>query len=127
MRASQARRGCWQGARRRRERCRWHQPVPKLLPMICRLWRGWTTKDNAAVPRAEILSDVVFTQVCAAFGDDERPWAVTARLLAEGIAWMSRSRWRGRDVLRIPVSNWPADADDVTTPVDAVRRAAPAA
>jgi hypothetical protein len=34
---------------------------------------------------------------------------------------MSEPRWRGRDVLRIPVRNWPADADDVTTPVDAVR------
>ncbi len=52
---------------------------------------------------------------------------MTARLLAEGTAWMSGPRWRGRDVLRIPVRNWPADADDVTTPVDAVRRAASAA
>jgi heme-degrading monooxygenase HmoA len=22
-------------------------PVRTLMPMICRLWRGWTTKDNA--------------------------------------------------------------------------------
>jgi glutamate/tyrosine decarboxylase-like PLP-dependent enzyme len=80
----------------------------------------------ATIPGAEILNDVVFTQVCAAFGDDQRTQAVTARLLAEGTAWMSGSRWRGRDVLRVSVSNWSTDADDVTASVDAVRRAASA-
>jgi hypothetical protein len=61
--------------------------------------------------------------VCAAFGDDERTRAVTARLLAEGAAWMSGSRCHGRDVLRVSVSNWATDAGDVTASVDAVRRA----
>jgi glutamate/tyrosine decarboxylase-like PLP-dependent enzyme len=78
----------------------------------------------ATVPGAEILNDVVFTQVCVAFGSDERTRAVTARLLAEGTAWMSGSRWRGRDVLRVSVSNWSTDVNDVTASVDAVRRAA---
>jgi glutamate/tyrosine decarboxylase-like PLP-dependent enzyme len=78
----------------------------------------------ASTPRAEILNDVVFTQVCAAFGDDARTRAVTARLLADGTTWMSGSRWRGRDVLRVSVSNWATDADDVAASVDAVRRAA---
>jgi glutamate/tyrosine decarboxylase-like PLP-dependent enzyme len=80
----------------------------------------------ATVPHAEILNDVVFTQVCAAFGDDERTRAVIARLLADGTAWMSGSRWRGRDVLRVSVSNWSTDTDDVTASVEAVRRAATA-
>ena len=78
----------------------------------------------AAVPGAEVLNDVVFTQVCAAFGDDERTRAVTARLIADGATWMSGSRWRGRDVLRVSVSNWSTDEADVATAVDAVRRAA---
>ena len=96
MRASHARRGCWHGAGRRRERCRWHQPVPQLLPRICRLWRGGTSKDSAAVPPAEIPKWRGVTQVCAAFGDDQRPWAVTARLFAAGTAWMPGPRWRPR-------------------------------
>jgi glutamate/tyrosine decarboxylase-like PLP-dependent enzyme len=58
--------------------------------------------------------------------DDQRTKAVTARLLAENIAWMSGSRWHGRDVLRVSVSNWSTDADDVTASVDAVRRTASA-
>ena len=78
----------------------------------------------AAVPGAEVLNDVVFTQVCVSFGDDARTRAVTARLLADGTAWMSGSRWGGRDVLRVSVSNWSTGQDDVDASVDAVRRAA---
>jgi glutamate/tyrosine decarboxylase-like PLP-dependent enzyme len=77
-----------------------------------------------AIDGAEILNDVVFTQVCAAFGSDERTREVTARLLTDGTAWMSGSRWAGRDVLRVSVSNWSTDASDVAASVDAVRRAA---
>jgi glutamate/tyrosine decarboxylase-like PLP-dependent enzyme len=78
----------------------------------------------ADIPGAEVLNDVVFTQVCVSFGDDARTRAVTARLLADGTAWMSGSRWRGRDVLRVSVSNWSTGQDDVAASVDAVRRAA---
>ncbi|RKS80223.1 glutamate/tyrosine decarboxylase-like PLP-dependent enzyme [Motilibacter peucedani] len=78
----------------------------------------------ATVEGAEVLNEVCYTQVCVSFGSDQRTRAVTARLLADGTAWMSGSRWRGRDVLRVSVSNWTTDADDVRRSVDAVRRAA---
>ncbi|TFB57568.1 aspartate aminotransferase family protein [Cryobacterium sp. Hz7] len=72
---------------------------------------------------AEVLNDVVFTQVCVSFGDDERTRRVTEELLKEGTAWMSGSRWQDRDVLRVSVSNWSTDADDVAASVAAVERA----
>jgi glutamate/tyrosine decarboxylase-like PLP-dependent enzyme len=78
----------------------------------------------ATVPGAEVLNEVVFTQVCVSFGDDARTRAVIERLLADGTAWMSGSRWHGRDVLRVSVSNWSTDQGDVDVAVDAVRRAA---
>jgi glutamate/tyrosine decarboxylase-like PLP-dependent enzyme len=78
----------------------------------------------ADIPGAEVLNDVVYTQVSVAFGDDERTRAVTERLLADGTTWMSGSRWHDRAVLRISVSNWSTDAEDVRRSVDAVRRAA---
>jgi len=78
----------------------------------------------AEIPAADVLNDVVFTQVCAAFESDERTRDVTARLLADGTAWMSGSRWRGRDVIRCSVSNWSTDEADVKASVAAVRRAA---
>jgi glutamate/tyrosine decarboxylase-like PLP-dependent enzyme len=78
----------------------------------------------ATIEGAEILNEVVYTQVCLAFGDDERTRGVTKRLLEDGTAWMSGSRWRDRDVLRISVSNWSTDDADIAASVDAVRRAA---
>jgi len=78
----------------------------------------------AAIEGAQILNDVVFTQVSVAFGSDERTREVTARVLADGVTWMSGSRWQGRDVLRVSVSNWSTDDEDVARSVDAVRRAA---
>ena len=77
----------------------------------------------AAIPGAELLNDVVFTQVCVSFGDDDRTREVVARLLADGEAWMSGSLWRGRAVLRISVSNWSTDDGDVRRSLRALERA----
>ena len=71
-----------------------------------------------------MLNEVSFTQVSVAFGDDARTADVTRALLGSGVAWMSGSRWRGRTVLRVSVSNWATDAADVAASVEAVRRAA---
>jgi glutamate/tyrosine decarboxylase-like PLP-dependent enzyme len=75
----------------------------------------------------EVLNEVAFTQVCLAFGSDERTRAVTQALIADGTVWMSGSKWAGRDILRISVSNWSTDAADITASVDAVARAMAAA
>jgi glutamate/tyrosine decarboxylase-like PLP-dependent enzyme len=77
----------------------------------------------ARIPGAEVLNDVVFTQVSVSFGDDERTRRVTAALLADGTTWMSGSRWHDRAVLRISVSNWSTDADDVAQSLAALERA----
>jgi glutamate/tyrosine decarboxylase-like PLP-dependent enzyme len=78
----------------------------------------------ARMKDAEILNEVEFTQVCVAFGDDERTRAVTQRLIADGTTWMSGSRWHGRDVLRISVSNWSTGEEDVGLALEALQRAA---
>ena len=48
-----------------------------------------------------------------AFGDDATTRAVTARIIEDGLVWMSGSRWHGRDVLRISVSNWTTDGSSM--------------
>jgi glutamate/tyrosine decarboxylase-like PLP-dependent enzyme len=73
---------------------------------------------------AEVLHDVVFTQVCLAFGADERTREVTRRLLEDGEAWMSGSTWHGRAVLRVAVSNWSTTERDVRRSLSALGRAA---
>jgi len=76
-----------------------------------------------AIDGVHVLNDVVYTQVCFALDDDERTRAAGRRLIADGGTWISGSRWRGRDVLRVSVSNWSTDGDDVAATVGAVRRA----
>jgi len=48
---------------------------------------------------------------------------VARELIADGVVWMSGSRWRDRAVLRTSVSNWSTDDQDVATSLDAVPRA----
>lgn len=78
----------------------------------------------ASIEGAEVLNDVEFTQVCASFGDDDRTRGVVDAMLADGTAWTSGSRWRGRAVLRVSVSNWSTTTDDVEASLAALRRAA---
>jgi glutamate/tyrosine decarboxylase-like PLP-dependent enzyme len=81
----------------------------------------------AGISGADVLNDVVFTQVSVSFGDDEMTRRVTENLIADGTAWMSGSRWHDRVVLRISVSNWSTDADDIARSLDAVQRSVDAA
>jgi glutamate/tyrosine decarboxylase-like PLP-dependent enzyme len=97
--------------------------VVELVERLARHARAFA--DGAReIPGCEVLNDVVFTQVCLAFGDDERTRAVAAALLADGTTWMSGSRWHDRAIVRISVSNWSTTDDDVRRSLDAVRRAA---
>ena len=52
------------------------------------------------------------------------PAAVVEAMLADGTAWTTGSRWRGRAVLRVSVSNWSTTSEDVAVSLDALRRAA---
>ena len=80
-------------------------------------------REIELIDGAEVLNDVVYTQVCVSFGDDGRTSAVTDRIIRSGTTWMSGSRWQGRSVLRISVSNWSTSEQDVRASVDAVRQA----
>ncbi|MDQ0679302.1 glutamate/tyrosine decarboxylase-like PLP-dependent enzyme [Arthrobacter pascens] len=77
----------------------------------------------AELPDVEVLNDVVYTQVALAFGTDERTRAVTGHIMADGRVWMSGSRWKGRDILRVSVTNWSTDGADIDVAVAAVRDA----
>lgn len=78
----------------------------------------------AGIDGAEVLNDVVFTQVSATFGDDARTRDVVRRMMEDGIAWTSGSMWRERAVLRISVSNWSTTHSDVERTLHVLRAAA---
>src|SRR4051794_15706211 len=77
----------------------------------------------ARIPGAEVLNDVVYTQVSVAFESDTRTSGVLAELLQEGLVMPSGSVWHGRSVLRFSVSSWRTDAAEVAATVAAVERA----
>ncbi|MFE5966813.1 pyridoxal phosphate-dependent decarboxylase family protein [Streptomyces sp. NPDC056463] len=97
--------------------------VADLVERLCRHATAFAD-GIAGIDGATVLNDVVFTQVCAEFGDDARTERVLARLLDDGTTWISGSTWHGRRIMRISVSNWSTTDDDVTRALDAIRRAA---
>ncbi|MFI8961766.1 pyridoxal phosphate-dependent decarboxylase family protein [Streptomyces sp. NPDC053493] len=97
--------------------------VAGLVDRLCRHATAFAS-GIAGIDGATVLNDVVFTQVCAEFGDDARTERVLARLLEDGTAWISGSTWHGRRVMRISVSNWSTTEEDVRRTLAAIRRAA---
>ncbi len=83
--------------------------------------------DGVRALGGEVLNDVVFTQVCTAWGDDATTAEVERLLLADGAAWMTGSTWQGRKVLRIAVSNHSTTDDDVRRALEALGKAYDAA
>ena len=83
----------------------------------------------AAVPGVEVMNEVVLNQVVVRFLDpsgrdnDAHTRAVIRRTLDSGVCYATPTIWRGIAAMRLSVSNWSTDADDVTTSVAAIARA----
>ena len=99
------------------------QGVADLVDGFCRHARTFADGIRA-IDGAAVENDVVFSQVSASFGSDERTAAVSSRLLADGTAWMTGSRWHDKGVLRISVSNWSTTDEDVARSLAALRKVA---
>jgi glutamate/tyrosine decarboxylase-like PLP-dependent enzyme len=97
--------------------------VADLVERFCRHARMFAD-GIARIPGAEVLNDVVFTQVCASFGSDEHTREVVERMIADGTAWTTGSRWHDRAVLRVALCNWSTTDADVEATLAALRRAA---
>jgi glutamate/tyrosine decarboxylase-like PLP-dependent enzyme len=97
--------------------------VAALIERLCERARSFAD-GVATIPGAQVMNDVVYTQVCVAFENDARTRRIVQGLLDDGTAWISGSTWRDRAVLRISVSNWSTTPDDVTRSLDALRRVA---
>jgi glutamate/tyrosine decarboxylase-like PLP-dependent enzyme len=99
------------------------QGVADLVDGFCRHAKSFAAGIQA-IDGAAVENDVVFSQVSATFGSDERTAEVSRRLMADGTAWMTGSRWHGKAVLRISVSNWSTTDEDVARSMAALRKAA---
>ena len=78
--------------------------------------------------RAEVVNDVVFNQVLVrwrppdARDPDRFNDAVVAAIQTEGTAYVSGTTWRERRLMRISISDWATDEDDVDGTVTAMLR-----
>lgn len=102
--------------------------VARLVEDSCRHARSFAQGLSAA-DGVEILNQVVLNQVIVHFCDpsgrdhDAHTRRVVQQVQAEGTCFMSASVWQGRAVMRISVSNWSTDADDVARSIESVLRA----
>ncbi|GAA4558579.1 pyridoxal-dependent decarboxylase [Planotetraspora kaengkrachanensis] len=102
--------------------------VADLVERCCTL-AGRFAERLAAHDGVEVLNDVSLNQVLVRFlsadGDhDGHTRAVVERVQRDGTCWMSGTTWEGRAAMRISVSNWTTDQDDVDRSVEAILRCA---
>lgn len=94
--------------------------VADMTERLCRLAElfGEALGELANV---QVINDVVANQVLVRFADsDEVTKAVVAQVQRGGVCWMGATRWRGRTAMRISVSNWSTNEDDVRRSVAAI-------
>jgi glutamate/tyrosine decarboxylase-like PLP-dependent enzyme len=105
--------------------------IAEMVERCCSLARRFADQLGA-MDGIDVLNDVVLNQVLvrldARDGDqDGHTYRVLERLQHEGTCWMSGTRWNGRAAVRISVSNWSTNSDDVDRSVAALLRAHAAA
>jgi glutamate/tyrosine decarboxylase-like PLP-dependent enzyme len=104
--------------------------VDELVDRACSLARMFAT-ELAATGKAEISNDVVFNQVLVRWlaedGDhDAFNDRVIERVQQDGIAFFSGTTWEGMRLMRVSVSDWATDEDDVRRSINALVSAADA-
>ncbi|HYK04473.1 MAG TPA: pyridoxal-dependent decarboxylase [Thermoanaerobaculia bacterium] len=74
-------------------------------------------------PGVEVLNEVALNQVLVRFGnDDDVTRAVIAGVQEEGTCWLGGTTWQGRAAMRISISNWATNAEDVERSASAILR-----
>ena len=96
--------------------------IEELVERNCRQARRFAAGLCAA--GHEILNDVVLNQVLVAFGDDRTTVDVIRRVQDDGTCWCGGTKWKDRSAMRISVSSWATDDDDVEQSLAAILRVA---
>ncbi len=71
-----------------------------------------------------VLNEVVINQVLVRFRDDAMTEAVIEEVQRDGTCWCGGTVWQGQRAMRISVSSWITDEEDVEWSLDAILRAA---
>jgi glutamate/tyrosine decarboxylase-like PLP-dependent enzyme len=104
------------------------QGVRELVDRCCDHAQAFAT-ELSALPGVTLLAPVELNQALVCFADpsgsdhDAHTRAVVSRVQAAGVCFMSETTWHGRVAMRISVSNWSTDEDDVERSVASIRNA----
>src|SRR6476661_3591041 len=71
----------------------------------------------------ELVNDVVLNQVLFRFESDARTDEVLKAVQEAGDVWMSGTTWNGQRSIRVSVSNWQTDDDEIDLALEAFRTA----
>jgi glutamate/tyrosine decarboxylase-like PLP-dependent enzyme len=83
-------------------------------------------------PGVRVLNDVVLNQVLVRFDGDATRTAddatvdVIRRVQADGTCWVGGATWFGQQVMRISISNWSTQEEDIDRSADAILACYPA-
>ncbi|GMQ86500.1 MAG: aminotransferase class V-fold PLP-dependent enzyme [Acidimicrobiia bacterium] len=102
--------------------------VADLVDRTCSLAKRFATRVEES-DRAKVMNEVVFNQVLvqwlSADGDhDAFNDRVVACIQADGTAFLSGTTWGGKRLMRISVSDWASDENDVDRAIEAMLRCA---
>src|SRR4051794_15076738 len=76
-------------------------------------------------PGITILNDVVFNQVLVRFGDGDAALsaAVIAAIQRAGVCWVGGTTWNGMPAMRISISGWCTQDEDIDRSAESIARA----
>jgi glutamate/tyrosine decarboxylase-like PLP-dependent enzyme len=95
-----------------------------LIERTCRLAARFAVELQRG--GCEILNEVVLNQVLVSFGNAARTKKVIERVQEDGTCWCGPTEWQGQTAMRISVSSWATQDEDVDRSVAAILRAASA-
>lgn len=96
--------------------------VAALIERCCALARRF----GAGLERLgfELLNEMTLNQIVATLpGREERCERIASDVRFSGEAWIDKTRWRGRDALRISVSSWATTEADIDRALRAIETA----
>ncbi len=96
--------------------------LAELIERDCRCARRFAEGLSAA--GFEILNDVVLNQVLVSFGSPETNQRVVRGVQDDGTCWAGGTVWQGRHAMRISVSSWATNDNDVDRSLEAIVRVA---
>jgi glutamate/tyrosine decarboxylase-like PLP-dependent enzyme len=96
--------------------------LAEMIERNCRQARRFA--EGLAAAGHRILNDVVLNQVLVEFGDADRTRRIIAAIQADGTCWCGGTVWQGTTAMRISLSSWATNEEDVEKSLDAILRIA---